>query len=258
MTSAGLTEAGLATDPASGADAASIVTFNGLGRTSRILNEINQQFVALAGTAALPVLDIGCATGVVALAALEAGARVIANDVSADHLAAIAAAAAKPWHARLRLDQRRFPDQLDFPPGSLAHVHASNLLNFLTGDEIDRGFARIAVWLADGGTFLSMSGSPYARNVAPFIPEYEARRAGGEAWPGYCTEIHTLSDDPTLRELPAALHLLDPDVLTRSASAAGLSVIEARFFHRRGTPGYIAWDGRENVILIARKEQQSA
>ena len=254
MTGAILPRDGSATDPASCADAASVVTFNRLGRTSNILNEINEQFVALAGSATLPVLDIGCATGVVALAALEAGARVIANDVSAGHLAALAAAVPPPWEPRLTLDRRRFPDQLDFAAGSLAHVHASNLLNFLTGDEIDRGFDRIAGWLADGGMFLSMSGTPYARNVAPFIPDYEARRATGERWPGYCTAIHTLSDDPTLRELPPALHLLDPEVLARSATAAGLTVIEARFFHRRATPSYIAWDGRENVILIARKD----
>lgn len=253
-----LTDGGPTVDAASPADAASIVTFNRLGRTSRILNEVNEQFVALAAGATLPVLDIGSATGVVALAALEAGARVIANDVSGDHLAALATAAPKPWRTRLALDRRRFPDRLDFAPGTLAHVHASNLLNFLTGDEIDCGFARIASWLADGGTFLSMSGSPYARNVALFIPEYEARQAAGEAWPGYCTTIHTLSDDPTLCELPPALHLLDPKVLARSASAAGLSVVEARFFHRRDTPGYIAWDGRENVILLARKGEPPA
>lgn len=237
------------------ADAASVVTFNQLGRTSQILNEINEQFVALAGAAALPVLDIGCATSVVALAALEAGADVIANDVSGEHLAALASATPSSLQARLTLDQRRFPDQLDFAPGSLAHVHAANLLNFLSGEEIDRGFARIAEWLADGGVFLSISGSPYARNVAPFIADYEARREAGEHWPGYCTTIHTLSDDPTLRELPPALHLLDPDVLTRSATAAGLTVIEARFLHRRATPSYIAWDGRENVVLIARKDR---
>ena len=235
-------------------DAASIVTLNRLGRTSRVLNEINEQFVALAGAARRPVLDIGCATGVVALAALETGARVIANDVSNDHLDAVAAAGGDG----LKVDARRFPDTLAFPSGSIAHVHASNLLNFLTGPEIERGMRLVADWLEPGGMFLSMSGTPYARNVAPFIPAYEARRAAGERWPGFCDHIHALSGDPTLRELPDMLHLLDPDVLARSARLAGLEVAEARFIHRRNTPGYIAWDGRENVILIARKGVNTA
>ncbi|MGA9580745.1 MAG: class I SAM-dependent methyltransferase [Allosphingosinicella sp.] len=234
-------------------DAASLVTLNRLGRTSGILNEVNERFVALAARARQPVLDIGCATGVVALAALDAGATVVANDISPDHLEATRLAAPEEALSRLVLDSRRFPEELDFASGSLSHIHAANLLNFLTGSEIEKGLVRVADWLEEGGMFLSISGSPYARNVMPFIVEYERRRAEGDRWPGYCRRLHHLSDDPTLLELPAELHLLDPDVLARSATAVGLEVVEARFIHRRNTPSYIALDGQENAILIARK-----
>ena len=61
-------------------------TANRLGRTGTTLNEINEAFVAFAATADGPVLDIGCAYGIAARAALAAGATVVANDVGLDHL----------------------------------------------------------------------------------------------------------------------------------------------------------------------------
>lgn len=234
-------------------EAASVVTLNRLGRTATVPNEINVRFAALAARAALPVLDIGCAMGVAALAALRAGARVYANDIDPAHLALVRQAVLPADADRLTTVAGRFPDGLSYPPATFAAIHACNLLNFLTGAEIDRGFAAIARWLAPGGVFLSMSGSPYAANIRGFIPVYAANVAAGMAWPGECADLQALSDDPTLKELPRFLHLLDPTVLSRSAAGAGLEVVEAHFFARRGTPDYIRLDGRENVVLVARK-----
>ncbi|SDU49202.1 class I SAM-dependent methyltransferase [Stappia sp. ES.058] len=231
----------------------SLVTANRRGRTTTRLNEINMRFADLAGTANLPVLDLGCAFGVATHAALEAGATVHANDIDPAHLEATARDAPPGTWERLHLAPGAFPAELDFPPESLSLVHASNLLNFLTGEEIEAGFAKIAGWLEPGGRFLSISGSPYAANIRAFGPVYDSNRAAGLQWPGECHDLPAVSDDPTIRELPMFLHLVDPDVLTRAARAAGLVVEEARFFHRAGTPDYIALDGRENVVFVARK-----
>ena len=70
------------------------------------------------------------------------------------------------------------------------------------------------------------------------------------SWEG---PARTVAPAATISELPRFLHLLDPDVLARAARAAGLEVEEAQFFHRAGTPDYIALDGRENVVFVARK-----
>jgi SAM-dependent methyltransferase len=234
-------------------DEVSIVTNNVRGRTTTRLNEINERFVELARTARQPVLDLGCAFGVAALAALETGAQVIANDIDPCHLAAVRAAA--PEAARVRLETKlgAFPWDLQFPPDSLKLVHASNLLNFLRGHEIDEGFRRVGSWLVSGGRFLSISGTPFARNIAAFVPIYKSNRAADVEWPGECPDLTVISDHPTIKELPRFLHLLDPEVLSRSAQRAGLVVEEAYFFHRRDTPSYIELDGRENVVLVARK-----
>ncbi|WP_372425776.1 class I SAM-dependent methyltransferase [Salinarimonas chemoclinalis] len=241
------------TGAAADVDAASVPTLNRLGRTTTALTEINERFVEVARTATRPVLDIGCAMGVAALAALEAGAVVHANDVDPEHLRIVLERAPEAERDRLVIVAGRFPDALPYDPGTFDAIHASNLLNFLTGEEIERGFAAIASWLAPGGVFLSMSGSPYAGNIRGFVPAYEAAIAEGVRWPGECADLRAYSDDPTMSELPRFLHLLDPDVLVRSARAVGLVVEEARFFHRRGTPGYIRLDGRENVVLVARR-----
>ncbi len=234
-------------------DAASIVTLNGLGRTTTDLNEISERFVEISRTTQRPVLDIGCAMGVAALAALEAGAVVHANDVDSEHLRIVLENAPEALRDRLVPVAGRFPDDLSYEEAALDMIHASNLLNFLTGDEIEYAFSSIARWLAPGGVFLSMSGSPYASNIRGFIPVYEAGVAAGVRWPGECTDLQAYSDDPTVEELPRFLHLLDPDVLERSARAAGLVVEQAEYFNRRGTPSYIRLDGRENVVLVARK-----
>lgn len=234
-------------------DTASVVTLNRLGRTTNTLNEINEHFATVARTAQRPVLDIGCAMGVAALAALEVGAVVHANDLDPEHLRIVAERAPAAARERLVLVPGRFPDELAYDEGVFDAIHASNLLNFLTGPEIERGLTAIARWLAPKGMLLTISGSPYAGNIRGFVPAYEAAVAAGARWPGECLDLHAFSQDPSIAELPRFLHLLDPWVLARAAEGAGLVVEEATFIHRRGTPSYIRLDGRENVVLIARK-----
>lgn len=234
-------------------DRMSIVTANKRGRTSGALNEVSELFAAFAANARAPVLDLGCAFGVATLAALRAGATVTANDISAEHLRAVELEATPDDRTRLTTVLGAFPAELDFAGESFAAVHASNLLNFLTGREIESGSIKIARWLQRGGRLFVISGTPYANNIKNFIPEYEARRARGDLWPGECEPLSRWSDDPTIAELPSFLNLLDEVVLARTFAAAGLRIDECRMFHRNNTPSYIRFDGRENVMLLATK-----
>ncbi|KAA5801636.1 class I SAM-dependent methyltransferase [Alkalicaulis satelles] len=238
-------------------DEASIVTLNRRGRTSTILNEINAYFVDLASQASRPVLDIGCAMGVAALAALRSGAFVHANDIDPGHLRILQDAAPIELRDSLKLVCGRFPNELAYEENQFDAIHASNLLNFLTGHDIEAGMHCVARWLAPGGRFVSISGSPFAANIRGFIPHYKNSKAKGLRWPGECYNIHQYSNHPTLYELPDFLHLLDPSVLGRAARAAGLVVEKAAYIHRRHTPSYIRLDGRENVVLVARKPHTS-
>ena len=57
-----------------------IPTNNAMGWSSNTLNELSELFVEDCREHQGRVLDIGAALGIASLAALEAGARVVAND----------------------------------------------------------------------------------------------------------------------------------------------------------------------------------
>lgn len=234
-------------------DEFSVSTPNRRGRTTSVLNEINEEFVACAASSHRPVLDIGCAYGIASLAALATGASVIANDIDGSMLHALEAQVPHAARHRLTLLCVSFPHELELPPDSLDAAHASNLLNFLRGDEIDSGLAKLFCWLAPGGRIFSISGTPWAANVRRFIPVFEQRLAKGLRWPGECESFQDYVDGPTASELPNFLHLLDDKTLGRALQRAGFEVELLECFHRRHTPTYISLDGRENVRFIARK-----
>ncbi len=108
-------------------------------------------------------------------------------------------------------------------------------------------------WLAPGGKVFVVAGTPYAANISGFLPEFERRARAGHPWPGECHEPEQYSDHPTIRELPQFIHLLDDNHLRAAYEGAGFEVECAVMYERPGLPGYLAFDGRENAALVARK-----
>jgi SAM-dependent methyltransferase len=231
-----------------------ITTRNRRGHTSTVLNEYSRMFVNFVPRCAAPVLDIGCAFGVATLPALEAGGTVVACDMEDAHLRELLARCPEGRRRSLVAVRAQFPGGgISFPDGSFDAIHASNLLNYLTGDELVEGVARMHDWLRPGGRVFTISGTPYARNVTEFIPIYEAKRANGATWPGEAYGLADLCPHPSVRDLPPFLHLLDDAVLTRVFTGAGFEIERVEMFQRRNLPEYIALDGRENVGLVARR-----
>lgn len=231
-----------------------IPTRNRRGHTSVVLNEYSQMFVKHAQHCTAPVLDLGCAFGVATLPALANGATVVACDMEASHLQDLLARCPEPDRGRLVGLQAQFPSGTSFPDGSFDAIHASNLLNYLTGNELITGVALMYRWLRSGGAVFTISGTPYAANVKEYLPVYEAKRANGAKWPGEAYGLPDLCTHPSVRDLPQFLHLLDDDVLSRVFSAVGFVVEQVEMFERRNLPDYLAFDGRENVGLVARRK----
>ncbi len=240
-------------EPESLADKFSFATPNRRGRTTSVLNEINEAFVAWAAHCSRPVLDIGCAFGIASLAALATGATVIANDIDESMLRALEDHAPQANRHRLKLICAAFPREFELPPASLDAAHDSNLLTFLCGKEIEAGLEKLHRWLAPVDRLFAISGTPWAANVRRFIPVFEERLARGVQWPGECDAVQEFADGPTAVELPSFLHLLDETTLGKALHRAGFEVELLECFHRRHTPTYISLDGRENVRFIARK-----
>ena len=62
------------------ADDGRIPVYNGDGYASPIPHPLSQEFISFSSTLKSPVLDIGCAYGLVSIAALKKGATVICNE----------------------------------------------------------------------------------------------------------------------------------------------------------------------------------
>lgn len=226
-------------------------TRNRTGWTSNVLNELSELFVAFAATARRPVLDIGAAYGVATLPALAAGATVYANDADPAHLAVLEAATLPNHLPRLQLFPGRFPQDLDFPPASLDAVHASNILHFLTGEELTLGLANVRRWLAPGGRLFIQAGTPYQQPFQAFIPIYEERLRAGVPWPGWIPDARAISNHKKLSQIPRSLHLLDEHLLTNLVASSGLHVDRAWTYCRRDLPKSMHLNGSEGVGLVA-------
>ena len=230
-----------------------IPTRNQTGWTSNRLNEVSRAFVEYCRRVEWPVLDIGAAYGIATLPALAAGASVIANDLDAGHLEVLASRCAREHRGRLVRVSGRFPRHLHFAEASLGAVHASNVLHFLTGPQLENGVASIAHWLAPGGRVFIQASTPWQKPWTRFVPVFEQRRAAGAAWPGWMEDTREHSDHGKLTQIPKSIHLLDDATVQRVLTAAGLEIERCWLYRREDLPASLYYDGRECVGVIAVK-----
>jgi len=236
-----------------------------MGWSSEQLNTIALEFVDFCRSGACSseesaALDIGAAYGTATIAALRAGAHVIANDLDAGHLARLrelvyAAPGLGPEVAalRLRTKEARFPRDVWYSDETLGAVLASNVFHFLTGNQVERGIRLIARWLRPGGKLFIHAATPWQKAFEGFLPEYERRLVAGEKWPGWIERLGVWSKHKKFSQMPRAIHLLDDAILRRETEAAGLTVEKLWLYRRADLPRMLWMDGRENVGLIACK-----
>jgi hypothetical protein len=98
-----------------------------------------------------------------------------------------------------------------------------------------------------------MACSPYQQSYKNFIPIFEQRKKAGVVWPGWIEDLTEYSSHPTLQHLPVSLNCFDAELISRAFSSAGFTVEIAKEFTRTGIPESLRYDGRENVMLVARK-----
>lgn len=229
-----------------------VPTLNGMGYMTSGLDPYSRAFVDFAPAAPGPALDVGAAYGVASLAALSAGASVLANDLDPRHLAILEQRVPAADRARLTLLPGAFPDGLELAPGSLGAVLVCRVLHFFEGEAIERSAEAVARWLAPGGKAFVVGETPFIGTARAFFPTYETRRRAGDPWPGIVRDVGA-HDPKRAGSLPKLMHLLDEAVLRRVFTRAGLVVEKAGTFARPEFPKDIQLDGRESVGLVARK-----
>jgi SAM-dependent methyltransferase len=228
-----------------------VLTKNRMGWSSAALSELSVHFVDFCRSGACPesspALDLGAGYGTASLAAWECGAHVIANDLDPSHLVALAG------RPRLSIAPGRFPRDISFEENSLGAVHASSVLHFLTGNQLEYGLKVIARWLRPGGKLFVQAATPWQQPFADFVPEFHRRLESGVKWPGFVERIGAWSTHKQISLMPKAVHLLDTDTLASVTLNAGLDIDRLWYYRRADLPVRLRLDGRESVGLIASK-----
>lgn len=211
-----------------------------------------ERFISQASMSELPVLDIGAAFGIATISALEAGASVIANDLDRAHLTILQSLVTPEQRERLTLLPGSFPYELHLPDSSIGAALMARVAHFFDPPTLQAAAQILFRWLVPGGPLFLTAETPYLGNWSSFHSVYERRKAEGEPWPGFIDDVPQYCSNRAAN-LPLTMHLLDPEVLTRTFEQAGFLVEEAYTFARPEFPPDLQFDGRESVGLIARK-----
>lgn len=125
-------------------------TANGAGWQINALDEYGELFVEYAKTCSRPIADLGVAYGFTSKCLLDAGAKVIANDLSKEMLQELEKSVSNEQKARLTL----MPGdalKLKFDKESLDGIWANRYLHFLKPEDIRTSMKHFYHWLAPGG-----------------------------------------------------------------------------------------------------------
>lgn len=227
-------------------------TANRMGWTNDAYTDpVVDALVAFAGSAPLPIVDVGAGYGATTAAAIDAGARVVAIEIHDDHLEGIRSRVGDERSARLTLVSGEFPEAVALSANAHSAVLLERVLHFFGGPRIERSARTAFEWLAPGGRVFVSAETPFRTNMLGFLPVYEARRAAGHPWPGIVED--TAAYFPPQANLPQLMNFLDEVVLARVFAAAGFTIERAFLFGRDYLPPTVRLDGREGVGLIAVK-----
>jgi ubiquinone/menaquinone biosynthesis C-methylase UbiE len=216
------------------------------------LSGYTKAFIQYAHKTGGTMLDIGAAYGVTTIPTLKKGAAVIANDISQEQLDILVHNTPRSLRKNLSLLEGRFPE-FDLPPNTLDGILASHILHFLDPGQLQSGLSKMHCWLKPQAKIFVLCFTPYHKFMAKMIPEYEAKIAAGNPWPGYTEH----SENYVLQQnlLPATVNLMDPTVLAREFIHAQFQIERVEFTScpKGVNPDFFPLDGREWVGLIAYK-----
>ena len=114
-----------------------IPTLNRFGYMKFEWDEFCKEFVEYAKKSQDLVLEIGPAYGWVTHRALEQDIKIIAADISKEHLEILLKGAPADKLGNLYVYLGAFPNEIELPKESLGSILASRILHFLEGDQID-------------------------------------------------------------------------------------------------------------------------
>ncbi|OQV13115.1 hypothetical protein BV898_12655 [Hypsibius exemplaris] len=227
-----------------------LLTENKKGFMIEYLDSYCEEFIDIIKTSPKPVkvADFGVAFGYTTKLLLKAGADVIANDLSENHLDALWTSVTAQDRTHLRLLPGNVLD-LELPAGSLHGILACRWIHFLTGEELRTVLAKFFKWLVPGGRLCLTAESVYLGSHKEIFDKYLERKANSVEWPGF-VQVADLSTKRK-QHMPSYLHLYDTDVLERELSKANFQIDRCGYIARPNYPEDLRNGGREAIGSIA-------
>ena len=231
-------------------------TLNKRGFTYASLTRIGKAFIEHAANCKEPVMDIGCAYGVMTLPLLERGADVIAVDCSDEHISRLLELTPNSLKFRLHPVLGRLPYVTDIPDNMIGAIYISHVLPFLKPDEIEMSVKQLYNWLVKGGKVYIVSFTPFTKLFAAYLPVYHSRKKAGIPYAGYIENLPDYSADLEFsKQLPNQLNHMDVDDFEAIFKKCGFKIEELGYFDdsESSIPDILKYDGRERIGLIASK-----
>lgn len=227
-----------------------IPTLNRMGYMKIDLDEFSKEFINYAASTKDYVLELGCAYGFVVQNVLENNGKIIACDLSSEHLEILITGSPKEKLNNLYVYPGSFPDEIEIPNESLGAVLTSRMFHFLNGEKIENGLKKIYSWLKPGGKLFFIVVSPY--NVAikeGFLPIYQQRVKDGDKWPGVIENQWEIN--PAHKEhVEPYLHVFDIPQLEELLPKYGFKIDKIKLFD---FPNEVDGEDNGHVGFVATK-----
>jgi len=200
------------------------------------------------------VLDIGCACGIVTLPVLkQSNCKVLAFDLSEEHLNALRLSVSEEEANRLTTICRRFPDDFRFKENSIDAIHISHLLHYLNGADTEKGLKSCFRALKHSGKLYINTSSIYFSIFKAFVPIYEANSVKGSKWPGEINDLQKYVPEHENRgQHSDNFHVHKIEDFKKLLLRLGF-VVEDLFYYDLKGPAWFASGGKGLIGTIASK-----
>ena len=218
-----------------------------------------------------PLMDIGCAYGINTLEALKLAIPTIALDTHQVHLDVVKQVADERAYDTLSCLLGSLPDDIPIPDESLSGALVSEVLHFLTGEQIGNSFHTVFKKLQKGGILAvsTMSVNSFRDVDSGFVRRFFQDKDEGIKWPGYY-EAYDKIGAPKFEALarqeeigvynevsnPKFMNLCILSQITEEVEKAGFEIIWAKEGQH---PGYMCGMNLipgSNIQVVARKPRQ--
>lgn len=230
-----------------------IPTKNKTGFMFLEINGASPQFIQQVPHCTDLMMDLGCAYGIVTLAALpHAQCPIIAFDLSKEHLDILNSSVPKEYTEKLTIIPGRFPQDFTFSDNSFDAIHSSYMFHFLNGSDTEKGLEKCFNALKPSGKIYINTVSVYFKPFKGILTIYQENLKAAVKWPGMILDFKNHLPEEDVPYAPEFIHthrLEDFESLLKNAGF----LVDKIFYYDLKTPKSFASEGKGFIGAVATK-----